>query len=103
MRSVKGMVVFLAALALLVGTFGVSLSQERIYKEKLEREVSSPATRAANPCAPKAQNPCAANPCVPKAQNPCAANPCAPKAQNPCAVKPAAEKAPKAGNPCAAR
>ena len=41
---------------------------------------------AANPCAPKSTNPCAAkNPCAPK-------NPCARK--NPCATKPPAVKDP---------
>ncbi|MBI3016272.1 MAG: hypothetical protein HYY65_14685 [Candidatus Tectomicrobia bacterium] len=106
MRSVKAVVVLMAVLTFLVGSVGVSWSQERIYREKLEREVSSPATPAANPCAPKAQNPCA-----PKAQNPCAApgsgniyreklerEVSSPKAT----ARPAAANPWAAANPCAA-
>ncbi len=69
----------------------------------------------ANPCAPKAANPCAtkatANPCAQQANNPCtgkpanpyaATNPCSTRAQsaNPCAAQTVNPCAP-AANPCA--
>lgn len=85
----------LAALLAVAGGLAAAVTPAAAFAANPCRPVSS--SRRNNPCA---ANPCAAkkaNPCAAKA-NPCAANPCAARA-NPCAASPCAAKA----DPCAAK
>lgn len=93
-RMMSMAVLFLAAfLAVILATAGDGWAQRKKAARK-----AAPQEAVANPCAPKAEQPCAvkAQPCA--AQNPCApkANPCAAKnpcgAMQACAAKPAVAK-----------